>query len=349
MPNASDPLFLAAPVVAAVVAAVASLIVSVVNFVSSRSNQRDIEGLKADLADRNAQRNARLAYEFDARKRLYQECGPLLFELSELAERALGRIIGLARTAAEGHLDAGRSWLARGYYARSTYYRLLAPLALGKLLSGKLTHLDLSLDPSIHWHYVLCRQLPDTFTDDFDFAAFEPTLPYQPHGVGAAQRRQESPEEYCQQGIPRGILDNAVSALITNDTEGRPRLLNFAEFEARLSGQTTDVVVTSFERIGYLFENFHPKTRPVLWRLLLAQAHIYRALLVSRDRSPATSFWQNLWEKERPSFDWRSGERDATVPESDVRRALDIGAEYASSRTSRQLRQIESRAVQPTT
>ena len=70
----------------------------------------------------------------------------MLFELSELAGRALGRIVGLARTAADGDLDEARSWLNREYYRRSTYYRLLAPLAIRQLLRRKLTHLDLIVD-----------------------------------------------------------------------------------------------------------------------------------------------------------------------------------------------------------
>ena len=143
MSDNTQPWYLVAQVVAAFVTSSTSLVVAFFSFFTARSNQRDVERLRADLADRNAQRHARLEYEFEARKRLYQECGPPLFELSELAERALGRIVGLARTAANGNLgDDGRSWLGRGYYRRSTYYRLLAPLAMGKLLSAKLTHLD---------------------------------------------------------------------------------------------------------------------------------------------------------------------------------------------------------------
>ena len=34
-----------------------------------------------------------------------------------------------------------------------------------------------------------------------------------------------------------------------------------------------------FKKIAYLFHNFHPKTSPVLWRILIAQAYIYHALI----------------------------------------------------------------------
>ncbi|MCI0623350.1 MAG: hypothetical protein L0387_17110 [Acidobacteria bacterium] len=342
MPATAEPWYLTAQVIVAIVAALTSLLVSVISFLTTRSNHRDVERLKADLADRSAQRNARIEYEFEARKRLYQECGPLLFELSELAERALGRIAGLARTAADGNLGSGaESWMGRGYYRRSTYYRLLAPLAMGKLLRGKLTHLDLSLDPSIHWQYALCKQLADTFTDDFDFAEFSPSLSYKPHAAGASQLRIDRPETYWQQGIPRGILDNAVTALISNDADGR-RVLSFAEFEARFDGQQ-DGLARSFQRIDYLLESFHPQTRPVLWRSLLAQAHLYRALLFARERPPDPELWKNVWGAERPDFDWRSTEQRERIEAAEIARAVEIGAQYAETKTFALLQRIRTR------
>jgi len=322
-----------AQVVAAMVAALGSLVVSLVSFFTTRNNQRSVEGLKADLADRNAQRSARLEYEFEARKRLYGECAPLLFELSELAERALGRIVGLARTAADGNLDPEQSWLKRGYYRRSTYYRLLAPLAIGQLLRRKLTHLDLVVDPATHWQYALCKQLADSFTDDFDLAKFAPEIEYSPHDPAAATSKLENPQRFWQQGVPRGILDNAVASLIRSGQEGS-RILDFGEFESRIK-EPGDAVARSFERIDYLLDSFTPKTRPVLWRMLLAQAHLYRALLLTREQhSPSVGLWIDLWGTERPDFDWRKPEERALIPATEVTRPVEVGTEYAKERTS---------------
>jgi hypothetical protein len=143
---------------AALIAAAGAVLVSLFGIWSSRRSETvsrrsadELERLKAALADQSAVRNARIDYEYEARKRLYTECGPLLFQLTELAERALGRISGLARAAADANLDPGpSSWMARSYYNLSTYYRLLAPLAVQKLLQQRLTHIDLSLDPLVH-------------------------------------------------------------------------------------------------------------------------------------------------------------------------------------------------------
>jgi hypothetical protein len=329
-------------VLVALIAAIASLLVSILGFITTRSNQRDVERLKADLAERNAIRNARLEYEFEARKRLYQECAPLLFELSEMSERALGRIIGLARTASEGNLEPGpNSWLRRNYYNRSTFYRLIAPLAIGKILRTKLTHVDLSLDPSTHWQYLLCKQLEDTFTDDFDLAKYEPQIQYQPHNRDAAAMRDVSPEMYWQQGIPRGILDNAVSALILEDEDRRRRVMSFAEFESGLDSQEGSVRA-SFARISYLLEDFHPRTRPVLWRIFLAQAHIYKALLVTRGKRPHLSLWDEIWADGMPDFDWRSLNDRSSFSDESITRAIEIGASYSKEVTRTLISKIDT-------
>ncbi len=330
-------------VIAALVGAAASLIVSALTFFSTRSNQKAVEQLRADLADRNAQRSARLEYEFDARKRLYAECAPLLFELSELAERALGRITGLARTAAAGDLDGADSWLARGYYARSTYYRLLAPLAIGRLLRRKLTHLDLSVDATTHWQYFLCKQLADTFTDDFDFAKYAPEVEYSPHSADAAERRVKEPSRYWQQGIPRGILDNAVSSLIRSDADGDAHVIEYAEFETRVQ-QDQDAVAQTFKRIDYLLTSFHPRTHPILWRMLVAQAHLYRALLLARENPPSPKLWEDLWGEVFPDFDWRTEEERRHVERAVVVRAVEIGEHYAASRSSATLAKLGARS-----
>lgn len=86
----------------AIIAAVASLVVALFSHFSTRSNQRAIEKLINERLDRDALRD----YEYEARKRLYRECGPILFQLAEQAEAMYYRIIGLAGTARQGNHDS---------------------------------------------------------------------------------------------------------------------------------------------------------------------------------------------------------------------------------------------------
>ena len=131
--------------IVAVIAALSSLFVAGVSYLSSRKNARDLESLKVDLAEKQAEKNARRDYLYEARKRLYQEYEPLLFQLVELSDTALGRIYGLARTARESDLGPDHSgWLSpdnpsSSYYATNTIYRFLAPLVIIKLIQRRLT------------------------------------------------------------------------------------------------------------------------------------------------------------------------------------------------------------------
>ena len=332
-------------VLVALIMASTSLLVSVVGFLWTRRNDAHLAKLKADLTERNARKSALMEYEYEARKRLYRECGPLLFGLSEAAERALGRIARLAQTARAGNLEPGSaSWLRRGYFNRSTYYRLFAPLAFGRILQGKLTHLDLSLDPSIHWQYMLCKQLADTFTDDFDFAGYKPTLEYHPHDPEAETRRADKPEEYWQQGVPRGILENAVSTLIREDQEQTRAVIGFAEFEVEMEDRRSQLRA-NFERISYLFQDFHPGSRPVLWRVLLAQAHLYQALICAREENPGPKLWNDIWAKDAPDFDW-AGTVDGLASEPQVGQSIHIGMEYARHNTISLLKTLNFTANQ---
>jgi len=333
-------------VVAAIISSVVSLLVAGGSLAWTHRNEARLEQLRDEIAGKAAARNARLEYEFDARKRLYEVCGPLLFQLSELGERAFGRIIGLARTAANGDLEPPKSWLGHGhgYYSLSTYYWLIAPLSIGKLLQRKLTHVDLSLDPAVHWQYELLRCLGDSFTDHFEIAGSETSyikldkedwIPYQPYQTSEAL-----------QGIPRGVLDNAASVLITKDADGTERVMEFREFEDWRTRKTKSAVREAFDDIDYLFAGFHPRTRPVLWRILVAQAHLYGAIIVARSADrPDPGIWDTLWSPDRPpAFDWRNADERGVISDDDVAVAVRVAASYVRQKTSRVLGKLSQQA-----
>lgn len=184
-------------------------------------HDRDLEQLRSELGEASAERNARRDYEYDARKKLYAEYEPLLFQLIEQSENAYYRVLSLARTAREGDLSPeGGGWLKRpGYYMRSTIYKLLAPIALFKIIQRNLTFVDLSVDPGISANYTLAKVLYLTFTCDFELAALSsPALKYEPHADVANNRRNENPQQFWRQGIPLGCLDNVLhDCMLTND------------------------------------------------------------------------------------------------------------------------------------
>jgi hypothetical protein len=326
----------------ALVAATASFVVAIFTHVSSRNNQKEIEKLRARYADSNAERDARRDYQYEARKRLYHECGPIVFQLAELSEAAFYRIIGLAETASRGNLEPGpTSFLRDEYYRVSTLYRLLAPSAALKLMQRRLTLVDLSLDYSMHRQYTLVRQAFFAFGEEFTFARLGPhSLDYKPFDEHADTKARRQPAIYWRQGLPLGVMEGAIEALLPLDQAGQTRVMTYAECEAEYNKEGGRVR-GSFDGISFLIEDFHPRTRPVLWRMLVTQACLYRVLcqpheLVRREWGVTDLRFSTADQR---IFDWR-GDRDADVDEATVMEPLHVAALYLKEKLAPRLERV---------
>ena len=198
----------------------------------------------------------------------------------------------------------GEGWLsAPGYFINSTIYRLIAPLAAFKLIQRRLTIVDLELESKINIQYALGKCLYSTFSDDFDLAKSQPAIvgyePYERY-VGAQE------EIHFHQGIYTGLIDSLIELLTFDEPKGGLRVLTFGEFESKFMNTKHPLPL---EKFYALFLNFHPKTRPVLWRILVAQAHIYKGLkavqqIKSDSISPNFRPLKVLSETKSPEFDW---------------------------------------------
>lgn len=329
-------------VIGAVVAAIVALVNSFITRQTSLANQRnlerhqhELETLKATLQDQKAEKDARRDYEYQARKRLYQQCEPLLFQLVELAENGLNRIYSLARTARSGDLSLtlNEGWLndTRNYYLASTVYKLTAPLVVYRLIQRRLTLVDLTVDTHINSQYLLAKRLFISFTDDFEFARAEPTIEYDPNADVPAQIANKNPRKYMRQAMFIGSLESLVDSFITRESEGSQRCVTYGEFEAIY--YQNHRVAESFNEVAELFHNFHPKTRPVLWRILIAQAHIYQALIrtrqlkLSQAGESVTPLLMPIPEVEKGRFDWRDDKVKASDEEVLIQ-PFDVSQEY---------------------
>jgi hypothetical protein len=277
-------------VYSALLAAVIALIVAVLNSVFAWRNQRDaarnqqdLEVLKTELTATSAERNARRDYEYEARKRLYQQYEPLRFRLIESSDSAMAQITSLAERAREGDL-APSGWLSRdSYYLKATIYQLLQPCAIYKLMEQRLTLIDLQLDQVLYAHYVLGKAIYTAYTDDFLFAALS-GFEYTPYVPDWRERRMEDPRVFRRQGFPRGRLDNALESLIYQDN-----VTSFARFEKELETVEENDVSGGLGTARDVFFEFHPGTRPVLWRILCAQYFLYKCIRDMQHRRPGTS------------------------------------------------------------
>jgi hypothetical protein len=284
---------------------------------------RKLEHLKSELAREEASAKAKLDYEYEARRRLYGRFEPALFQLLELGDYALERIVNLTdadvwrefRPAEDEAPGARRPPMIKPNYAAvSTVYGLFAPLMIVRLMSRQLTLVDLSLEPRIELQYFLAGRLYGSFKDDFKLAAIEPIVPYDPLIQGDWRRlRQEEPSKYWWQGLTMGRLEDVLD-LLSRPHEDSVRLASFGEFEQ----SWLDSVEAADERAcktlavaSNALLQFRPDTRPVFWRVLIAQARLYHALI----RTKADGFavpksndeWNALLALEHPErFEWKT-------------------------------------------
>jgi hypothetical protein len=294
----------------------------------TRATQSALQKSQAVLTEEQSEKQSRLDYEYEARKRLYHDCEPLVFQLLEFSEHAADRIRGLARTARQGDLPR---WLSGDeYYMASTLYYLLAPMAVYKLMRRQLTVVDMRLDRNIARHYQCAKRLTWSFADDFSFAwgLQVCAIEYDPNNPEWQTLRLAKPTKYWRQGLPYGHLDNAVESMVLRDDKsgGDLRIIGFGEFESALHNSGSSVC-QAFTIIQDIFTDFHPATRPILWRILVAQAHIYASIVdfhkgAGPDRqleiTPLSPGYRErlYWEKTPSDADRQKMEEPFTVAEA---------------------------------
>ena len=243
-------------------------------------------------------------YEYEAKKRLYQEYEPLLFQLHELSESALTRIINISRDASNGYLTSNNSWFSnkKSYYLLSTIYRILAPMVIFKLMRRRLTLFDLKLNFYFNTQYTLAKILYRTFSKDFKIASVLPNIDYYPYDD------YKTPKQSRRQGIVIGIIDNLTEALIEYDENDKIyRIMSYGNFEKRLFEDSEFYKL--FDEIFTIFVDFHPKEEPVLWRILIIQALIHKLLLTNRPERELKieeSYFYQILHVEEKKFDWRT-------------------------------------------
>jgi hypothetical protein len=311
-------------VITALIAAGVSLVISAWTAIWNHRSEQRLKLLEDSLAEARAERDARRDYVYEARKRLYEEFQPLLFQLIELCESARNRILNLAESSRAGHLGPDTpGWLdGTGYYLNSTTHRLLAPLVLVRLAQRRLTLVDLSVDPQVRFQYAIAKQLRATWTESWELAESEPAIPYDPHNPQWPRLARTEPQVYYRQHVVAGYLDKAIDALIVRD-DTIDRCMTYGEFEDAMNEPRAPLRDRA-EDFAALFDGFHPQIRPVLWRTLLAQAHIYEALIRSFDTAdpvdeaePVGVAPAEVFRGEDISlFDWRTAESEVSFDEA---------------------------------
>jgi len=349
-------------VLSAWVAAGASLLVSLVSlgatiWTTRRGDrtQRELEGLKSRLSDENDAAKAKRDYEYEARKRLYAELYPLVFQLQEAAFSAHNRLRNLALATRGGWLARGPdNWLTGSdpYYFTSVIHALIAPVAIFELMTRKLTLLDLTLDQDLRRQHFLARKAYEALRSDFNLT----DSPYPPLVLGPAGEKYAPPEVRpdalppeteqrwrWRQGLYSGQISQAVDAVLMTDGE-TTRPMTYAEFAKALDGtdlRTPDdprgragEMKRALRPLADVFRDFHPARRPVTWRILLAQGACYRAIAAATRSDGAASkdilcTARYAGAKDLADFDW-IGDGEHSIPPA-LRNGIDFDAEQKSA------------------
>ncbi|GAB4017266.1 hypothetical protein GCM10028808_48230 [Spirosoma migulaei] len=307
-----------------------TLTVSYFTALSNKKTQESLARLNTELQNQKGDVDARRDYEYEARKRLYKECEPLLLRLLEASENALYRIYSLVRTARNGDLEPGKdSWLqASGYYMASTIYNLLVPVVMFRLLQNKLTLVDLTVDATIRNQYLLAKWIYVLFTEPFDLAKQTPKLDYNPYDKDWPTKSIKQPKVYMIQGIPFGRLDAAVDSMIIQQDNASARCMTFGEFE-RLFEKDLKKKESVFRSFYDIFLNFHPASRPVLWRILIVKAHLYSKLMETFLQTKAYPFLAdiptNFSTNDLNKLDWRDSD---SIPIEAILEPIQVAKTY---------------------
>jgi hypothetical protein len=364
--SAPIPAAISVELVVAILAAVSSVVAAIVSGVLTRRNNAALKKLE----EAQAESKARISYNYEARKRLYSVCEPLLFQATEQAVEARTRIRGLAKAARGGQIRPdGSGWLdaSEKYFFKSTVYNLLAPMTSFSILQRRLTTIDLSLDTGVRAKYETLKLIFFSFKNDWNLAEWgeqDTVLEYDRNRTDPGESDRErllrdSPQKHAPQGLYRAMLYVVAEAFMscsdapgsTPDAPAAERCLTFGEFQrewdgagsgqgslarrslARLvgPGESQSSMGPVFDSLVELFGGFHPERKPVLWRVLVAQYLLYRALLSEGPELVP------LTEEEIESFDWRS----ETSRDEDFRQSLEVAEQFAGGQLASLRQRLE--------
>jgi hypothetical protein len=305
-----------APVIAALITAIASLVISLLNWAAKlwsdqelakaqAENQKELARLSDSLTRDRDESSAQREYRFGALQRLYEEFQPLLFQLAEQSEVAYERVLLLAKMAKRGSLGPNQaSWLADkwGYFSLTTTYRLLAPLVVFRLMQLRLTLVDLSLDPEIWTRYRMAKLLYVSLTNGGGLAESSPQIKYdQTKGL---------------QHLRSADLDRLIELMTVERADGSSYCMSYGQWADNVEGNREDFRKL-VEKVTDLFHDFHPDSKPVFWRVLLAQAHIHKAMMLTVQGATGTKSPPDAIPAEsQREFDWR--EPTSSMPDAQV-------------------------------
>jgi len=223
-------------------------------------------------------------YEYDARKRIYLECAPLMFQLINVSENALFKISDIVYQSGKltdkgqpSLIAPGKKFGDEGYnfYKSSSFYKLFAPIASFKLLNDKLSKEDLDMDPRMMIQFEVGKYIFFSFSGDRAIAKLLGDENYE-------SRVDENPN--VRQGIWGAEIEKLCAYFIEHGQK-ETRLKRYDEFDKdykkwKLGESVSDLASSTFEILEKLFYQFNiDRNNMILWRILIDQTRMYISLI----------------------------------------------------------------------
>ncbi len=205
------------------------------------------------LSVKKGEKDARRDYEYDARKQLYENYEPYMFQFHQLCEEAYQRIADLAKNLREERRGLLQD---NSVYIINTVYRILTPLAMFRVMEQRLTKYDLELDKQIKNEYLFAKALYNILRNSKLIVS---------SNQENISDKKAVPKEKPSEAIHLAEIEKMTEALLQNKggQSDKIRIISLAEF--------TDLNDKKpFYKICKLFVNFNPNTSLVFWTNLLS-------------------------------------------------------------------------------
>lgn len=244
-PGNESSIFADVRVIAALVAAAVTVLV---NIFGKPFIDRWLESWKTELAVKKAEAEARIGYEFEAKKRLYTAIGPLRFQLL-LACRDAARHV-------KSHSGGQRDFpvTVNNYYGVSTLHKIIRPIALLELIEEQIMYADFAVE-SEAIELIKCKQSI--------YAAFSSGKTV--HGHPDANWDDE------EQHIFYHSISRIANALVIPADSGGKRVMRFDEFEEFLKSAEN---VARVSPLPYLYEDFTFRKKPLFAARLVLYGYV---------------------------------------------------------------------------
>jgi hypothetical protein len=226
--------------------------------------------------------------------------------LPRSAQQARERIQGLAQAARDGTFQ--RDLEANKPFWKAAIYDIVAPAAI----ADRVADFDVTLCTLETWNRLaLARSLQQLFRADEALAGYDPKLAYAPERAGQPEFRETD-----RQGI---VAVSDMLQTFASSTETDP-VCPRASFVARFSTNDPEFEPNLTE-IRALLTKFHPRAKPVFWRLLIAEALLAQALNELAQEADLSGALSNIRFKQSKLFDWCTPGSEAPPGESPAENA----------------------------